>query len=172
VALIGVEQIKKVTITVPTEKSVATTIDKSAAFIHASADDANNKTNTRGCAMPKLPANPAVLPPPHPCTVTQANESLSTVNGNARMHSLCVALDGSKVAATAANFLHRGAEEIPGLGCVYRVASRRLFGHCVGGYRRPAATRSSASAAPPCGLRFPSKSYSASTPKRFVRTLR
>ena len=136
-ALIGVEQIKKVTITVPTEKSVATTIDKSAAFIHASADDANNKTNTRGCAMPKLPANPAVLPPPHPCTVTQANESLSTVNGNARMHSLCVALDGSKVAATAANFLRRDSEETLGLGCVCRVASRRLFGHCVGGLPAP-----------------------------------
>src|SRR6201996_1914296 len=56
-----------------------------------------------------------------------------------------------------------------------------------GDYRRPAATRSSASAttpgrnsrvpgdpgfSPPIGLRFPSKSYSASTPKRFVGTLR
>ena len=171
-ALIGVEQIKKVTITVPTEKSVATPIDKSAAFIHARADDANNKTNTRGSAMPKLPANPAVLPQPHPRKTTQASESLSTVNGKARMQSLCVVLDGSKVAAIAANFLRRDAEEILDLGCVCRIASRRLFGHCVGGLPRPAATRSSASAAPPCGLRFPSKSYSASTPKRFVRTLR
>jgi hypothetical protein len=137
VALIGVEQIKKVTITVPTEKSVATPIDKSAAFIHARADDANNKTNTRGSAMPKLPANPAVLPPPHPCTVMQANESLSTINGKARRHSLCVVLDGSKVAAIAANFLRRDAEEILGLGCVCRVASRRLFGHCIGGLPAP-----------------------------------
>src|SRR5277367_1656573 len=41
-----------------------------------------------------------------------------------------------------------------------------------GPIRRPAAARSSALAAPPCGLRFPSKSCSESTPKRFLRTLR
>ena len=125
------------TITVSIEKSVETTIDKSAAFIHASADDASNKTNTRGCAMPKLPANPAVLPQPHPRNVTQANESLSTVNGKARRHSLGGGLDGSKVAAKAADFLHRDAEEILGLGCLCRTASRRLFGHCIGGLPAP-----------------------------------
>src|SRR5580692_3402316 len=37
---------------------------------------------------------------------------------------------------------------------------------------RPAAARSSASATPPCGLRFPSKSCSGRTPKRFLRGLR
>ena len=47
-ALIGVEQIKKATVTVQIEKSVATTIDKYAAFLHASADDVINKANTRG----------------------------------------------------------------------------------------------------------------------------
>ena len=57
--------------------------------------------------MPKLPANPAVLPQPHPRKTTQASESLSTFNGKARMQSLCVVLDGSKVAAIAANFLRR-----------------------------------------------------------------
>jgi hypothetical protein len=87
--------------------------------------------------MPKLPANPAVLPPPHRCTVTQANESLSTVIGKARMHSLCGVLNGSKVAAIAANFLRRDADEVLGLGCVCRIASRRLFGHCVGGLPAP-----------------------------------
>ena len=87
--------------------------------------------------MSNLPANPAVLPPPRPSTVTQANESLSTVNGKARMQSLCVVLDGSKVAAIAANFLRRDAEEILDLGCVCRIASRRLFGHCVGGLPAP-----------------------------------
>jgi hypothetical protein len=137
VALIGVEQIKKVTVTVQIEKSVATTIDKYAAFIHASADHVINKAHTRGCAMSKLPANPAVLPQPHPCTMTQASESLSTVDGKARMHSLCGVLDGSKVAAIAANFLRRDAEEILGLGCVCRIASHRLFGHCVGGLPAP-----------------------------------
>src|ERR1022692_1154843 len=41
-----------------------------------------------------------------------------------------------------------------------------------GFFMRPAAARSSASAAPPCGLRFPSKSCSERTPKRFLRSLR
>jgi hypothetical protein len=40
-----------------------------------------------------------------------------------------------------------------------------------GPVRRPAAARSSASTALPCGLRFPSKSCSESTPKRFLRSL-
>jgi hypothetical protein len=137
VAPIGVEQIKKVTVIVQIEKSVATTIDKYAAFIPASADHVINEANTRGCAMSKLPANPAVLPPPHPCTVTQASGSLSTVNGKARMHSLCGALDGSKLAAIAANFRRRDAEEALVLECVCRIASRRLFGHCFGGLPAP-----------------------------------
>ena len=87
--------------------------------------------------MSKLPANPAVIAPPHPRTVTQASEGLSTVNGKARIHSLCGTPDGPKVAAIAANFLRRDAEEILGLGCVCRIASRRLFGHCVGGLPAP-----------------------------------
>ncbi len=131
-ALIGVEQIKKVTVTVQIEIR-RNHNDKYAAFIHASADDAINKANTRGCAMPKLPANRAVIPPPHPCTVPQAKESLSTVNGKARMQSLCW-IEGS---AIAANFLRRNADEVLGLGCVCRIASRRLFGHCVGGLPAP-----------------------------------
>ena len=87
--------------------------------------------------MSKLPANPAVTAPPHPRTVRQSSESLSTVNGNARIHCLCGTPDGPKVAAIAANFLRRDAEEILGLGCVCRIASRRLFGHCVGGLPAP-----------------------------------
>ena len=87
--------------------------------------------------MSKVPANSAVLPPPHPCTVTQASEGLSTVNGKARMHSLCGTSDGSKVVAIAANSLRRKSEEIPDLGCVCRIASRRLFGHCFGGLPAP-----------------------------------
>jgi hypothetical protein len=87
--------------------------------------------------MTDFPANPAVLPQPHPCTMTLASESLSTVKGKARMQSLCVVLDGSKVAAIAANFLRRKSDEILGLGCVCRIASRRLFGHCVGGLPAP-----------------------------------
>src|SRR5579859_5625661 len=41
-----------------------------------------------------------------------------------------------------------------------------------GQYRRPAAARSSASAAPPFGLRYPSRSCSRSSAKRFLRSLR
>jgi hypothetical protein len=87
--------------------------------------------------MSKLPANPAVSPQPHPCNVTQASESLSTVNGKARMQSLSGVVDRSKVAAIEANFLRRDAEEILGLGRVCRIASRRSFGHCVGGLPAP-----------------------------------
>jgi hypothetical protein len=43
VALLEVQQIKKVTATVQIEESVATTVDKYAAFIDASADDVINK---------------------------------------------------------------------------------------------------------------------------------
>jgi hypothetical protein len=38
--------------------------------------------------------------------------------------------------------------------------------------RRPAAARSSASAMPPCGLRYPDKSCSRSAAKRFLQSLR
>jgi hypothetical protein len=48
VALIRVEQIKKATVTVQMEKSVATTKDKYAAFFHASADGVINKANNKG----------------------------------------------------------------------------------------------------------------------------
>ena len=87
--------------------------------------------------MSELPANPAVTAPPHPRTVRQASASLSTVNGNARIQCLCGTPDGPKVAAIAANFLRRDAEEILGMGCVCRIASRRLFGHCFGGLPAP-----------------------------------
>ena len=87
--------------------------------------------------MSKVPANPAAFRQPHPCTRTQTSESLSTGKGKARIHSLCGVLDEATVAAIAANFLRRDAGEILDLGCVCRIASRRLFGHCAGGLPAP-----------------------------------
>jgi hypothetical protein len=69
--------------------------------------------------------------------VSQASQSLSTGNGNARVHSPYGVLDYSKIAAIAADFPRRGADENCGLGRVCRIASRRLFGHCFGGLRAP-----------------------------------
>jgi len=82
-------------------------------------------------------ANPAVVPSLCPCMVTQASQSLSTGNGNGRVHSLFGVLDGSKIAAITANFRRQGEDENCGLGCVCRSASRRMFGHCFGGLPAP-----------------------------------
>jgi hypothetical protein len=87
--------------------------------------------------MSNVAANPAVLPPLCPCTVTQASQNPSTAKGNARVHCLYGGLGGSKTAAIAANFACQGADENCGLGCVCRSASRRLFGHCFGGLPAP-----------------------------------
>ena len=85
----------------------------------------------------------------------------------ARVHSPYGVIDSSKIAAIAANFSRQGADENCGLGCVCRSASRRMFGHCFGALPAPGGNSTSASATPPIGLRFPSKSCSASTPKDF-----
>jgi hypothetical protein len=87
--------------------------------------------------MSNAAANPAVLPPFCLCMVTQASLTLSTGNGNARVHSPYGVLDNSKIAAIGANFLCQGADENCGLGCVCHSASRRLFGHCFGGLPAP-----------------------------------
>jgi hypothetical protein len=47
-----------------------------------------------------------------------------------------------------------------------------MFGHCFGGLPAPGGNSLFCFGFAALGLRFPSKSYSASTPKRFVRTLR
>ena len=87
--------------------------------------------------MSNAAANPAVLPPLCLCMVPQASLTFSRGNGKARVHSTYGVLARSKTAAIAANFLRRDAEEILDLGCVCRIASRRLFGHCVGGLPAP-----------------------------------
>lgn len=58
-------------------------------------------------------------------------------------------------AVMAMNFRSKDADENFGPVCVSRPVSRLLHGHRLGPIRRPAAARSSASATPPYGLRFP-----------------
>jgi hypothetical protein len=87
--------------------------------------------------MSNAAANPAVTPPLCPCMVTQASLTLSTGNGNCRVHSPFGVLDDSKIAAITANFPRQGADENCGLECVCRSASRRMFGHCFGGQPAP-----------------------------------
>jgi hypothetical protein len=68
--------------------------------------------------------------------------------------------------------LARTPDEGFALERVCRYVSRLCSGTASGLFMRPAAARSSASAAPPCGLRFPSKSCSERPSKRFLRSLR
>jgi hypothetical protein len=124
------------------------------------------------CAMSEPAANKAVLPPLCPRILAQASESLWTGNDNVRVHSPYGVLDGSKVAAIAANFVRQDRMKVWSGTCLPYCFPLFVRSLLLGDYRRPAATRSSASAVPPSGLRLPSKSYSASTPKRFVRTSR
>ena len=87
--------------------------------------------------MSNAAANPGVIPPLCPCMVTQAIQSFSTGSGNARVLCHYGVLDGSKVAGIAAHIPRQDADENCCLGCVYRIASRRLFGHCFGGLPAP-----------------------------------
>jgi hypothetical protein len=117
-------------------------------------------------------ANPAGFPHLSPCRVEQANQSFSTCNYGGEF---CPSYNGhacSNRTAIAANFPSQDADENFALARVGRYVSRLCSGTASGLFMRPAAARSSASAAPPCGLRFPSKSCSERPPKRFLRSLR
>ena len=117
-------------------------------------------------------ANPVALPHLSPCMVERAFETLPACNGGGRHRASYGVMAARKqlqlrrasVARLAMKTLVRNvsAGSYP---AVCSVTASGLF-------MRPAATRSSASATPPCGLRFPSKSCSESTPKGFLRTLR
>jgi hypothetical protein len=117
-------------------------------------------------------ANPAGFPHLSPCRAEQANQSFSTCNYGGEF---CPSYNGhacSNRTAIAANFPSQDADENFALARVGRYVSRLCSGTASGLFMRPAAARSSASAAPPCGLRFPSKSCSERPPKRFLRSLR
>ena len=117
-------------------------------------------------------ANPAGLPHVSLSMVERANKSLPRLNGGGELHPSCDGHASSDRAVIAVAFRSQCADENFALKSVCRYVSRLCSGTASGLFMRPAATRSSASAAPPCGLRFPSKSCSERPPKRFLRSLR
>ena len=117
-------------------------------------------------------ANPAGLPHVSLCTLDLANESAPRCNGGGELHLSCYGHASSERALIVVAFRSQCADENFALKSVCRYVSRLCSGTASGLFMRPAATRSSASATPPCGLRFPSKSCSERTPKRFLRSLR
>jgi hypothetical protein len=117
-------------------------------------------------------ANPAGLPHVSLSMLERANKSLPRFNGGGGLHPSCDGHASSNRAVIAVAFHRQCADENFVLERVYRFVSRLCSGTASGLFMRPAAARSSASAAPPCGLRFPSKSCSERTPKRFLRSLR
>src|SRR5271169_5433901 len=103
--------------------------------------------------------------------VEQANNSLHTRNGGGERRSCRGVISDAKGLAAVAGFSRGDADE----GFALERVCRYVFlcsGTASGLFMRPAAARSSASAAPPSGLWFPSKSCSERPPKRFLRSLR
>jgi hypothetical protein len=117
-------------------------------------------------------ANPVAPPQLSLCAIKQATECLPARKGGYRQRSSYGAMARSRAAEMAGDFCSRNADEnfapCVSAGSYPAVCSVTASGP----FMRPAATRSSASAAPSFGLRFPSKSCSGSAPKRFLRTLR
>ena len=117
-------------------------------------------------------ANPAGLPHVSLSMWERANKSLPRFNGGGELHPSCHGHASSKRSVIAVAFHRQCAHDNFALEGVCRFVSRLCSGTASGLFMRPAAARSSASATPPCGLRFPSKSCSERTPKRFLRSLR
>ena len=117
-------------------------------------------------------ANPAGFSHLSLCMVLQAISPSRTCNDGGDQRPSFGGHACSNRTVIAANIRSQCTDEDFALEAVCRYVSRLCSGTASGLFMRPAAARSSASAAPPCGLRFPSKSCSESTPKRFLRTLR
>ena len=117
-------------------------------------------------------ANAAGLPHVSLCMVGLANESTPRCNGGGELHPSCDGHASSNRAVIAVAFRSQCPDENFALKSVCHYVSRLCSGTASGLFMRPAAACSSASAAPPCALRFPSKSYSERPPKRFLRSLR
>jgi hypothetical protein len=123
--------------------------------------------------MSTIAANPAGLPHLSPRAPGGAGEQEpSDVQRRWRTSPLCGGHASSNRAVIAVAFHRQCADDNFVLERVCRFVSRLCSGTASGLFMRPSAARSSASAAPPCGLRFPSKSCSERTPKRFLRSLR
>src|ERR1022692_929667 len=110
--------------------------------------------------------NPTDLPHLSRRLVEQANDSLHTRNGGGERRSCRGVISDAKGLAAVAGFSRGDADEGFALERVCRYVSRLCSGTASGLFMRPAAARSSASAAPPCGLRFPSKSCSDKAPEK------
>ena len=122
--------------------------------------------------MSNSAANPAGRPHVSLCTVDLANERAPSCNGGGELHLSCTGHANSERALTVVAFRSQSANKSVALKNVCRCVSRLCSGTASGLFMRPAAARSSASAAPPCGLRFPSKSCSQRASRRFLRSLR
>jgi hypothetical protein len=109
--------------------------------------------------------NPADSPHLFRRLVEQANNSLHTRNGGGERRSCRGVISDAKGLAAVAGFSRGDADEGFALERVCRYVSRLCSGTASGLFMRPAAARSSASAAPPSGLRFPSKSFGKTTEK-------
>src|SRR5271163_397221 len=111
-------------------------------------------------------ANPAGLPHVFLSMLERANKGLPRFNGGGELHPSCDGHASSNRAVIAVAFRSHCADENFALKSVCRYVSHLCSGTASGLFMRPAATRSSASAAPPCGLRFPSKSCSEEAPEK------
>src|SRR6202043_3249297 len=88
----------------------------------------------------------------------RANKSLPRFNGGGELHPSCDVHASSNRAVIAVAFHRQCADENFALERVCRYVSRLCSGTASGLFMRPAAARSSVSAARPSGLRFPSNS--------------
>jgi hypothetical protein len=111
-------------------------------------------------------ANPTDLSHPIQCLVDQANHHLQTRNGCGEPRSCREVISDGRDLAVVVGFCRRDADAGFVLERVSCYVSRLCSGTASGLFMRPAATRSSASAAPPYGLRFPSKSFRKRAPEK------
>jgi hypothetical protein len=110
--------------------------------------------------MSNLVANPAALPQLSAYVARAKRKRTPADHGTTDPKCSCMPVEAPNVAAPAAKLLDPEAHEDRDLGFVPSIDSAVCSVTASGDYRRPAAACSSASAAPPCGLRFPSKSCS------------